>query len=789
MSDQNPDANSKPKKPAAPPKPLTDRQVKAGAAELLREAKRILKKYRQRIAPEPVAAIEASTNNLAKYRSDRNWQAARGELERLDELLHQHASFARKGLIRELSENVSLAILFALGLRSCFYEPFKIPSGSMMPTLRSGDHIFVNKFTYGIQLPFTTTVVGQWMGDIQRGDVIVFRYPINEEEDFIKRVIGTPGDTVRVNGEEVAIRRAGDETFEVLQRKRLDDPCLDETGEQVIGRCALFEETLGDKTYVVRYTSPVDPRTGGLTRRAGEWTVPEGHYLVMGDNRNQSHDSLAWTKTVEAVAAEGVLAPKDMRDLTAEKMFRLSHPDDRSLREVANYDHLVYTAEHRSTKHMQELELWRQPSLGRDIVFATAAEKIASANEITFEQLMEGDAFLDTHEADRQKVLDAAAKVGKMVGRIDRLGGYQVALRLDEADAVLTMQCGRGACQTDGAFAQKLAKTVTEFTGNTQEDARKLLRGNAARYQQNWTSRGLERDKFLDRTFTANGEVANDKKNRVRLRAWRDSQEHENFVYDAAILYAQQSSTAGEDNSDSPQLQAIDSLSSDARGIETDDGVVLVNRLPSDGMIYLLECGTSRCGSVDEAVALATTIDQKAPAAARDARRLAELLVAADIGWKEAAPPTVEPRRYEYDRMLLEGTVQAGEYSLDLYVWRKPPEGLDAKVKELADDAAAQPDGAVAEGGYSTATDREYIDVFAIPSAELVIQVNCRFGLCPSRESAVGLARRALEKGRDTTNYIDENAERPYPFVPRGNVKGRADRIWLPTSRFWLPIR
>ena len=75
--------------------------------------------------------------------------------------------------MRETLENIGIAVLIALGLRSCFYEPFKIPSSSMMPTLRTGDHIFVNKFTYGIQIPFTSTVVGQSLGEIERGDVVV----------------------------------------------------------------------------------------------------------------------------------------------------------------------------------------------------------------------------------------------------------------------------------------------------------------------------------------------------------------------------------------------------------------------------------------------------------------------------------------------------------------------------------------------------------------------------------------------------------------------------------------
>src|SRR5690606_25173478 len=114
------------------------------------------------------------------------------------------------------------------------------------------------------------------------------RYPIDEREDFIKRVIGLPGDTIRVDGQKVAIRRAGESDFETLKHEKIAEPCRDESGTRTVPRCELFEETLDGRTHVVRYM------TGeGLaaTRRHGEWQVPEGHLLVMGDNRNQSHDS------------------------------------------------------------------------------------------------------------------------------------------------------------------------------------------------------------------------------------------------------------------------------------------------------------------------------------------------------------------------------------------------------------------------------------------------------------------------------------------------------------------
>ena len=79
--------------------------------------------------------------------------------------------------------------------------------------------------------------------------------------------------------------------------------------------------------------------------------------------------------------------------------------------------------------------------------------------------------------------------------------------------------------------------------------------------------------------------------------------------------------------------------------------------------------------------------------------------------------------------------------------------------------------------------------VFPVPKSEVVVALRCHAGLCPTRQTAVALARRAANRAEDPENFIDPEAKRPQPFVPRGNVKGRADRIWLPLSRFWLPIR
>jgi signal peptidase I len=103
---------------------------------------------------------------------------------------------------RETVRAFVLAIALALGIRTFVVEPFKIPSGSMIPTLLVGDHIFVNKFVYGLRMPFTGSLVIP-MGQPERGDVIVFRYPDDPTQDFIKRCIGLPGDTIEIRGERV----------------------------------------------------------------------------------------------------------------------------------------------------------------------------------------------------------------------------------------------------------------------------------------------------------------------------------------------------------------------------------------------------------------------------------------------------------------------------------------------------------------------------------------------------------------------------------------------------------
>ena len=772
------------KAPEAPKKRRSPSSVKAAASLLAKEATKILKKHAARIAPEPAEAIRTSADAVLRHRDAKAWELCEDEAERLDELLHQHAAFARKSPLRETLENVGVAVLVALALRSCLYEPFKIPSGSMMPTLLAGDHIFVNKFIYGIQIPFTTTVVGQGLGQIARGDVVVFRYPIDESEDFIKRVIGLPGDTIRVDGNKVSLRRAGAETFEELPRNKLPDKCRDETGAQQVPHCELFEETLDGHTYVVRYKTNLDSRLG--QRRVGEWTVPEGHLLVMGDNRNESHDSLAWTKQVEAVAADGLVTVKDLRDLTPEKLFSLARPDDVAARGDPSFDHILYIADHASDKHGLQLEIWRRPVLGSESVYRALTHAQTAAAETSIAALVEGDARLADPASARLR--GRILKQGELVTALSVASGevaHDVVIRVGDDDGVLRLRCGVAVCFDSGRLAERIVEVVARWSKDHAQDARQRLDGDASiRYSPHWTSRGPSGEKFVERRFTKSGGEAASLAGVVRLRAWRAADEGEEFVREAAL--------AALGSSRQSATQILDEFGDDA-WLATDEHRFSIVRADQRGqLVFSLECGRQRCASERDALALARVVEGHAPDAVKERARLADLLTAADVpGFKELpALPLAE--RYEYDRLRLDATIRDVGYSLGAWVWLRPPEGLGAKVEALrAKIEGARIDESFAAGAVvGAASDGHGTQVvFAVPETEAVVRLQCSSGLCPSEDIVRAIAQRTRLKARDAAAFIDPAAERPYPYVPRGNVKGRAERIWLPLSRFWLKVR
>jgi signal peptidase I len=185
----------------------------------------------------------------------------------------------------ETLRTVVYAILVALVIRTFLFEPFNIPSGSMIPTLLVGDYLFVSKFSYGYSrhsfpfslMPFSGRI---FEGAPRRGDVVVFKLPRDNKTDYIKRVIGLPGDTVRMQDGRLFING------NLVEREKVDDYVYRDTSGSLL-RSLQYKETLpGGKVHLIL--------EDGDNRRydnTPEFKVPDGHYFMMGDNRDHSLDS------------------------------------------------------------------------------------------------------------------------------------------------------------------------------------------------------------------------------------------------------------------------------------------------------------------------------------------------------------------------------------------------------------------------------------------------------------------------------------------------------------------
>ena len=169
-------------------------------------------------------------------------------------------------------------LIIVLFLRSFIAEPFRIPSGSMIPTLLIGDYILVNKYKYGIRMPITKSKIIK-ISNPMKGDVIVFRYPGNEKINFIKRVIGVPGDIIRYEDKNIYVN----DTLFVKTKKNEHQY----SGEFERPEIELYSENNNHKVYNV-LNDNMSPATNG------KYVVPQGKYFVMGDNRDHSSDSRYW---------------------------------------------------------------------------------------------------------------------------------------------------------------------------------------------------------------------------------------------------------------------------------------------------------------------------------------------------------------------------------------------------------------------------------------------------------------------------------------------------------------
>lgn len=172
-----------------------------------------------------------------------------------------------KGIVREYIEAILIAVLLALFIRTFVVQAFKIPSGSMLPTLQIGDHLLVNKFIYGLKIPFSGTLLIPFKTP-SRGDIIVFRYPEDRSIDYIKRVVAIPGDKIEIKDKKVYIN-----------------------GEATKEEYTQFSD---NKIISLNLRDPRIYKTGPNKDNFKSLTIPEGKWFVMGDNRDNSYDSRFW---------------------------------------------------------------------------------------------------------------------------------------------------------------------------------------------------------------------------------------------------------------------------------------------------------------------------------------------------------------------------------------------------------------------------------------------------------------------------------------------------------------
>jgi len=252
------------------------------------------------ISDEVRSELQNKLNALRHAVEEEDVDELRSQRRDVERFVDEHIAPHEKSAWREYAEAIGIAVVLALFLRAFVIEAFKIPTGSMIPTLLVGDHLFVNKFIYGIRVPFTTDYLTHFEKP-KRGDVIVFSFPreeakkhlamqpaqkracidrksLEEGEDMIKRVVGVAGDTVALKDEQLIVN--GKPVKTTFLKKEI-------TGNYMYPYEIRKKETLPDgTTYTVRYQ--------GVGKDFPPVKVKPGHVFVMGDNRDNSSDGRCW---------------------------------------------------------------------------------------------------------------------------------------------------------------------------------------------------------------------------------------------------------------------------------------------------------------------------------------------------------------------------------------------------------------------------------------------------------------------------------------------------------------
>ncbi|HEX4460648.1 MAG TPA: signal peptidase I [Polyangia bacterium] len=250
----------------------------------MKEARRIARRYAHRMTPEQSRALAERIDVLATALRER------GDLvdasQPLGELLDGELRFARKSSTRQYVESLAGVVFVAVLFRSLVVQAYVIPSGSMIPTLQVGDHIFVNKIVYGVTVPFTDFKIGEHYRTPQRGEIIVFKRPRDENTDLIKRVIGVAGDVVEMHDDVVYVNGVATPREHVGKMHYSD---FNEVGNNWFESDAdAWTEHIGDTQFTTLHDSTIKLREFAPVK------VPPNSLFVMGDNRDHSNDSRYW---------------------------------------------------------------------------------------------------------------------------------------------------------------------------------------------------------------------------------------------------------------------------------------------------------------------------------------------------------------------------------------------------------------------------------------------------------------------------------------------------------------